>query len=160
MEDDSAIRKAGITKLNGSSNYRTWAAIIQAVIEAKDAWEAIEPSAPEAETSVEATDVGTAKPKGVTDRKLSSTERVRDAKARAVILGYCGPEALTRILYLQTAKEQWETLAKAYLPLGRQQLSTALQRFYGFSAKLNASVNSIITELREAQMDIFNINSL
>ena len=119
MEDDSVIRKAGITKLN-SSNYRTWAVIIQAVIEAKDAWEAIEPYAPEAETSVKATDVGTAKPKGVTDRKLSSTERVRDAKARAVILGYCGPEALTRILHLQTAKEQWETLAKAYLPLGRQ----------------------------------------
>ena len=120
MEDDSAIRKAGITKLNGSSNYRTQAAIIQAVIEAKDAWEAIVPSAPEAETSVEATDVGTAKPKGVTDRKLSSTERVRDTKVRVVILGYYGLEVLTRILYLQTAKEQQETLAKAYLPLGRQ----------------------------------------
>ena len=75
-------------------------------------------------------------------------------------MGYCGPEALTRILYLQTAKEQWETLAKAYLPLGRQQLSAALQRFYGFSAEPNVSVNSIITELREAKMDIFNINPL
>jgi hypothetical protein len=35
MEDDSVIKKAGITKLNGL-NYRTWAVIIKAVIEAKD----------------------------------------------------------------------------------------------------------------------------
>ena len=39
-------------------------------------------------------------------------------------------------------------------------MSAALQRFYGFSAEPNVSVNSIITELREAKMDIFNINPL
>ena len=75
-------------------------------------------------------------------------------------MGYCGPEALSRILHLQTAKEQWKTLERAYLPLGRQQLSTALQRFYGFTPKSNASVNSIVTKLRESQIDIFNIDPL
>ena len=157
MEDDSAIKRIGIAKLNGS-NYRTWAAIVQAVIEAKDAWEAIEPSRPEAETPVKSTDDGTVKSEGSTDQKALPVDRVRDAKARTVILGYCGPEALSRILHLRTAKEQWKALERAYLPLGRQQLSTALQRFYGFSPKSNASVNSIVTELREAQMDIFNID--
>ena len=158
MEDDSAIKKVGISKLNGS-NYRTWAAIVKAVIEAKDAWEAIEPPMPEAKTPVEDTDDGTAG-SGVTGPKVQPTDRVRDAKARTVIMGYCGPEALSRILHLQTAREQWKELERVYLPLRRQQLSTALQRFYGYTPKPNASVNSIVTELREAQMDIFNIDSL
>ena len=158
MEDDSTIKRVGIAKLNGS-NYRTWAAIAKAVIEAKDAWEAIEPPRPEAETPVKSTDDGTASSE-VTDHKTTPADRVKDAKARTVIMGYCGPEALSRILHLQTAREQWKTLERAYLPLGRQQLSTALQRFYGFTPKSNVSVNSIVTELRESQMDIFNIDPL
>jgi len=56
MEDDTAIKKVGIAKLN-SSNYRTWATITKAVIEAKDAWDAIEQPELEAETSVKETDV-------------------------------------------------------------------------------------------------------
>jgi len=99
MEDDSAIKRAGIAKLNGT-NYRTWAAIVQAVIEAKDAWEAIEPPGLEAETPVRDTD------DGIATSKVPLPDRVRDAKARTVIMGYCGPEALSRILHLRTAKEQ------------------------------------------------------
>ena len=159
IEDDSTIKKIRIAKLNGS-NYRTWAAIPRAVIEAKDAWDAIELPGPEAETSVKSTGDGTAKgkaaeSKGVTDTKV---DRVMDAKARTVIMGYCGPEALSKILHLRTAKEQWDTLERSYLPTGKQQLSTALQKFYGFTPKPNASVNSIVTSLREARMDIFNID--
>jgi hypothetical protein len=132
------------------------------VIKAKDAWDAIEPPAPEAKTSViKGIDDGTAEGKkaaessGAIDTKV---DRVMDAKARTVIMGYCGPEALSRILHLRTAKEQWETLERSYLPTGRQQLSTALQRFYGFTPKPDASVNSIVTSLRQARMDIFNID--
>ncbi len=120
MEDDFAIKKAGITKLNGL-NYRTWAIIIKAVIEAKDAWEAIEGLlAPEAKTPVEDMDDGTEKSGSVTESKIQPMDRVRDVKARMVIMGYCGAEALLRILHLQTAKEQWKELECAYLPLGRQ----------------------------------------
>ena len=61
---------------------------------------------------------------------------------------------------MRTAKEQWETLERSYLPTGRQQLSTALQKFYGFTPKPNASVNAIVTGLREARRDIFNIDPL
>ena len=105
MEDDSAIKKAGIAKLNGS-NYRTWAAIARAVIEAKDAWDAIEPPSLRVETPV-LTDDGTAggqatKTKTTVEAKL---DRVMDTKARTVIMGYCGQEALSRILHLRTAKE-------------------------------------------------------
>ena len=130
------------------------------MIEAKDAWEAIEPSLPKAETSEKPTGKGTAKSKGVTDQKKSPVDRVKDAKARTVILRCCGSEALSRILHLRTAKEQWEALKRAYLPLGQQQLSTALQRFYKYSLKSDTSVNSIVTKLREAQMDIFNIDPI
>lgn len=160
MEDDSAIKKVGIAKLNGV-NYRPWAAIAKAVIEAKDAWEAVEPSGPEAETPVRDTDDGTAGPSmGIELQVPLPVDRIKDAKARTIIMGYCGPEALSRILHLRTAREQWKELERAYLPLGRQQLSTALQRFYGFTPKSNASVNAIVTELREAQMDIFSIDPL
>ncbi len=46
-------------------------------------------------------------------------DQVMDAKARTVIIEYCRQEALSRILYLRTTKEQWETLERAYLPTGR-----------------------------------------
>jgi hypothetical protein len=101
MEDDSAIKKVAIAKLNGS-NYRTWAAIIRAVIEAKDTWDAIEQPGLEAETSTKSTDDRIVKGKAAE----SKVSRVMDAKARTVIIGYCGPEALSRILHLRTAKEQ------------------------------------------------------
>ena len=143
MEDDSTIKKVGIAKLNGS-NYRTWTAITRAVIEAKDAWDAIEQPAPEAKTSEKSTDDGTVEEKAVV---TSKTDRIMDTKARTVIMGYCRQEALSKILHLRTAKEQWETLERSYLPTGRQQLSTALQKFYGFILKLEVSVSSIITSL-------------
>ena len=107
MEDDSTIRKVGIAKLN-SSNYRTWAALTRAVIEAKDAWDAIELPAPEAETSVKGTGDRIVEGKAAESSRATDTKanRIMDAKARTVIMGYCGPEALSRILYLRTAKEQ------------------------------------------------------
>jgi hypothetical protein len=51
MEDESAIKRVGFKKLDGT-NYRMWAAMAKAVIEAKDAWEAIETSVPMATASV------------------------------------------------------------------------------------------------------------
>ena len=101
MEDDSAIKKVGIAKLNGT-NYRTWAAITRAVIKAKDAWDSIVLVEPEAETSVRAAGDRIVKGKAA---KLK-INRVIDAKARTVIIGYYRLEALSRILYLRTAKEQ------------------------------------------------------
>ena len=82
------------------------------MIEAKKAWNIIESPNPEAETSIKITD--------------DKTARIKDAKTRTIIIGYCGQEALSRIFYLRTAKKQWEELERSYLPLGRQQLSTAL----------------------------------
>jgi hypothetical protein len=58
--------------------------------------------------------------------ELKKANRVIDAKARTVIIGYYRLEALFKVLHLRTAKEQWDTLERAYLPTGRQQLSTAL----------------------------------
>lgn len=104
--------------------------MVQAVIEAKDAWEVIEPLIPEVETPVGATDDGIAKSDGSTDCKAAPVDRAKDAKARIVIMGYSGQEASFRILHLKTAKEQWEELKRAYMPLGKQQLSTALKSFY------------------------------
>ena len=106
MEDDSTIKRAGIAKLN-STNYRTWAAITRAVIEAKDAWDTIELPDPEAETSVKDTGDRTEKGKATESSKTKEpvVDRVKDAKARTVILGYCRPEALSRILYLRTTRE-------------------------------------------------------
>ena len=100
------IKKIRITKLNGS-NYRTWAVITRAVIKAKDAWDTIELPGPETEMSVKSTGDGIAKgkvieSKGVTDTKVN---RVMNAKARTVIMGYCGLEALSKILYLWIIKE-------------------------------------------------------
>jgi hypothetical protein len=70
MEDDSAIKKARIAKLN-SSNYRTWAVIVKAMIKAKDIWEAIkELLALEAKTLVEDTDDRIAESSSITELKV------------------------------------------------------------------------------------------
>ena len=45
---------------------------------------------------------------GIVEEKVvvtSKTDCVMDVKARTVIIGYCGQEALSKILYLWTAKE-------------------------------------------------------
>jgi gag-polypeptide of LTR copia-type len=124
------------------------------MIKAKDAWSAVQSPKTAVSKGKEAgTEKATAEPK-------VDINPVTDAKARTVIIGYYGQEALSRILHLRTTKEQWETLERAYLPTGRQQLSTALQRFYGFTPQPNATVNSIVTSLREARTDIYNINPL
>jgi len=70
------------------------------MIKAKDTWSTIEQLGPEAKTSV--TGDGIASGKVVE----SNADRVTDAKARTIIMGYCGQEALSRILHLSTAKEQ------------------------------------------------------
>jgi len=91
--------------------------------------------------------------------KSAPVDKIKDAKARTVIIGYCGQEARLRIIHLETAKEQWKKLERAYQLLGRQQLSSALQRFYGYIPTPNASVNSIVTILPQARMNIFNIDA-
>ena len=120
MEDDLAIKKARITKLN-SLNYKIQATITKAVIKAKDMQDTIKLSDLEAEMSVKSMDNGIIEGKvaesgGATDTKINC---VMDAKARTVIIGYCGPEALSRILYLQTAKKQQEILEHVYFPMDR-----------------------------------------
>jgi hypothetical protein len=77
------------------------------VIKAKDTWDTIEPPGQEAETSVKGTGDGTVEGKAAESSRAMDTKlsRVMDAKARTVIMGYCEPEALSRILYLQTARE-------------------------------------------------------
>ena len=72
------------------------------MIKAKDAWDAIEQPAPEAETPVKSTDDGTVEDKAAV---ISKANRVIDAKARTVIIGYYRQEALSKILYLRTVKE-------------------------------------------------------
>ncbi len=46
------------------------------------------------------------KTEGATVRRLIYAEQVTDAKARTVIMKYCGPDVLSKILYLKTAEEQ------------------------------------------------------
>jgi hypothetical protein len=52
--------------------------------------------------SEKSTDDGIVKEKVVV---TSKTDRVMDMKARTVIMGYCGQEALSKIFHLRTAKE-------------------------------------------------------
>jgi hypothetical protein len=106
MEDDSTIKKVGITKLNGL-NYRTWAVITRAVIKAKDTWDAIELPGLEAKASVKSTGNRTVEGKAAElSRAINlKADRVKDTKAGAIIIGYYRPEPLSRILYLRTARE-------------------------------------------------------
>ena len=84
MEDDSIIKKVGIAKLNGS-NYWTWVAIIKAVMEVKDMWDAIKQLVLEAKTSKKSIDNGTVEDKVAV---TSKTDRVMDIKTRIIIIKY------------------------------------------------------------------------
>ena len=106
IKDNLIIKKIRITKLNGL-NYRTWVIITRAMIKAKDTWDIIKLLGPEAKTFIKSTSNKiikrkAAESKGVTDMKVN---RVINTKARIVIMGYCEPEALSKLLYLQTMKE-------------------------------------------------------
>ena len=101
MEDDSTIKKVGITKLNGS-NYRTWVAITRIVIKVKDTWDIIEQPVPEAKMSKKSTDNRIVKEKAVI---TSKTDRIMDTKTRTVIIEYYRQEILFKIFYLRTIKE-------------------------------------------------------
>jgi hypothetical protein len=92
--------------LNGS-NYRTWAVITRAVFKAKDTWDTIELLDLEAKAFVKSTGNRTVEGKGAELSKAIRTkvDRVKDVKARTVIIGYCSLEVLSRILYLRTVKE-------------------------------------------------------
>ena len=154
MEDNSVIKKIGIAKLNGL-NYRSQATLTRAIIEAKNTQGTIEPQLGlEAKTST--IDNGTA-PKGDRETKLNY---IIDIKACTVIIGYCGQEALSRIVHLQSTKEQQNILKHTYLPTSRRRLSIALQKFYKFIPKPNISISLIATGLQEVQRDIFNIDPL
>ena len=100
------IKKIRITKLNGL-NYKTWAIITRVMIKAKDTWDIIKLLGLEAEIFIKSMGNRIVKgkvieSKGVTDTKVN---RVMNAKARTVIMGYCGLEALSKILYLWIIKE-------------------------------------------------------
>ena len=41
---------------------------------------------------------------------------VKDAKASTIIMGACAQPVLQHILLLETAKEQWDTIKKLFLP--------------------------------------------
>ena len=51
---------------------------------------------------------------------------IKDAKASTIIMGAYAQQVLQHILLLETAKEQWDTIKKLFLPTGAQQLSTKI----------------------------------
>jgi hypothetical protein len=78
------------------------------VIKAKDTWDAIELPGLEAKASVKSTGDRTVEGKAgeLSGAINPKADRVKDIKARTIIIGYCRPEALSRILYLRTVREQ------------------------------------------------------
>ena len=121
MKDNLTIKQTGITKLN-STNYRTQAVITRAVIKTKNIQNTIELLDPEAEIFVKGIGNGIEKGKAMESSKTTKSvvDCVKDIKARTVILGYCRPEALSRILYLKIARKQWKELEQVYFSIDRQ----------------------------------------
>jgi len=132
------------------TNYRVWSVMTKAAIEAKEAWEVIDPSYGLPADEKEEED------KDVTPKDL----RKKDAVARLIILDAAGDEGRLRILHCTTAKEQWEELKRWKNPLGREQLSAALGRFYGYTPPSKPTVGLIVNELRTAWLDIETVDPL
>ncbi len=120
MEDNLTIKRVRITKLN-SSNYRIQAVITRAIIKAKDTYNAIKQLDLEAKTPIKSIDKRIVEGKAIALGKAINIKAncIIDIKARTIIIAYYRLEALSKVLCLQTAKEQWETLERSYLPIGR-----------------------------------------
>ena len=102
MEDFSS----SITELS-CTNRLTWFAIVKTMNEAEGGGEVIETLNLEGMSDLE--------------KEEARNDRVQDAQVRLMIMTSCGPEALSRILHLQAAREQWEAPEAACSPLEEQQ---------------------------------------
>jgi hypothetical protein len=158
--EDFSVEKPRIAKLTGL-NYRPWSVQVQRLLEAQDLWDVVSqgPKAPkEPEQSAvppEPEQSSAAKPK---PSAISSEERIKNAKASTLIMGYCAQGTLQHILLLKTAKEQWDALKALYQPLGLQQLGTKLRAFTSYTPPNDSTVATIATDLTTLQAEIGDID--
>lgn len=144
MESDFGIERPRVPKLTGP-NYRPWSLQVKRLLQSLELWDIV----------VQGTKGSEDKPTPGDD---SGRIEVKDAKASTIIMGACAQPVLQHILLLETAKEQWDTLKKLFLPTGTQQLSTKLQSFAGYRPDGGTTVAEITTTLSTLQYEIGTID--
>jgi hypothetical protein len=135
MEVDFSTEKPRIAKLTGP-NYRLWALQVKRWLQSLELWEVVVqgPIDPEAtgmpgigteelpvalgstESSEGASTGPLKKAKKSTKTELQARSPLKNTKAATLIMGVCSGAVLQYILLLETAKEQWETLKRLYVP--------------------------------------------
>jgi hypothetical protein len=152
METDFGIERPRIPKLTGP-NYRPWSLQVKRLLQSMELWVVVT-TGPLSTTMTTSTSPESPKPEG----DDASRSDLKDAKAATVIMGVCSQPVLQHILLLESAKEQWDTLKKLYLPTGTQQLSTKLQAFAGYRPTDGTTVSEIATALTTLQYEIGSID--
>ena len=128
MDTEFAVEKYGIAKLSGH-NFRSWKVQVQTQLEIQSLWDIVS-----------------------SDKETSN--KVKDAKARATIMSTCTADVLEHILLLKTAKEQWQKLETEYAPLGARQLSTKIQAFTGYKPTGKTTITEVAMRLNTLQYEI------
>ena len=149
MENDFSIERPRVPKLTGP-NYRPWSLQVKRLLQSLELWEIVVQGVPETPVAT-----GGQEPKETITGDKSG---IKDAKASTIIMGACAQPVLQHILLLETAKEQWDTLKKLFLPSGAQQLSTKLQSFAGYRPDGDTTVAEIATILSTLQYEIGSID--
>jgi hypothetical protein len=163
--EDFSIEKPRIAKLTGL-NYRPWSVQVRRLLEAQGLWDTVlqGPETPKNPEQSTALPEAPPKPEQSTSKLKPSAippeEKIKDAKASTLIMGYCSQGTLQHILLLNTAKEQWDTLKALYQPLGLQQLGTKLRAFTSYSPQKDSAptVTTVATDLTTLQAEIGDID--
>jgi Pol polyprotein, beta-barrel domain/Zinc knuckle/Domain of unknown function (DUF4219)/gag-polypeptide of LTR copia-type len=163
MESDFGLERPRVPKLTGP-NYRPWSLQVKRLLQSLELWEIVVQGVPkDPEVIVTPASSSTRKstetsggqgPKDKSTGDELGRIEIKDARASTIIMGACAQPVLQHILLLETAKEQWNTLKKLFLPLGAQQLSTKLQAFAGYRATEGTTVAEIATVLSTLQYEI------
>jgi hypothetical protein len=86
------------------------------------------------------------------------TQKRRNSKAIALIMGSIDSIRLSLIEALDSAFKQWEILEKAYTPAGGTQLNTLSAKFHSYKLRSGISVVEAASELSNIQTDIRSVD--
>ena len=75
--------------------------------------------------------------------------RRRNAHAKTIIMSYCSQAMKMKIIDLETAHEQWETLKKDCRPLSDTAMSTYTNQFNDYQPKKGTTIDMIANDLSD-----------
>ena len=135
MEEVS--EKLTIERLTGKDNYWAWKPQVKRTLISRGLWNVIQEA------------------KNLPEEGQSTTpDLTKDAAASSFIIRTCGKGPLKMIVYMDTAKQQWDRLEALYETTGITELGIKSDTFYFFKLEKDIAIRDISNRLDTLQFEI------